>query len=88
MERKKLKELTELLIDKMEKSCSSTGCNLTLRRSPSDLEEVRNVLKNASKTIPGHKIYFENMYEKAGFSSFYQSDALDVLKHILELVNR
>ena len=88
MDRKKLKELTELIINKIEKNCSSTGYNLTLRRNPSDLAEVRNVLKIASKTIPGHKIYFENMYEKAGFPNFYQSDTLDVLKHILELLNR
>ena len=86
MGHKELKELTELIIDKMEKSCSSTGCNLTLRRNPSDLAEVRNVLKLAGKTLPRHKIYFENRYEKAGFSNFYQSDTLDVLKHILELV--
>ena len=86
MGRKELKELTESIIDKIEKSCSSTGRNLTLRRNPSDLAEVRNVLKIAGKTIPGHKIYFENMYEKAGFPNFYQSDALDVLKHILDLV--
>jgi hypothetical protein len=70
----------------MEKIFSSTGYNLTLRRNPSDLAEVRNLLKIASTTIPGHKIYFENMYEKAGFPSFYQSDTLDVLKHILELL--
>jgi hypothetical protein len=86
LDRKKLKNLTALIINKMEKNYSSTGYNLTLRRNPSDLAEVRNVLKIASNTLPGHKIYFENMYEKAGFPNFYQSDTLDVLKHILELL--
>jgi hypothetical protein len=86
LNRKQLKNLTELIINKLEQNHSSTGYNLTLRRNPSDLAEVRNVLKIASKTLPGHKIYFENMYEKAGFPNFYQSETLDILKHILELL--
>ena len=65
---------------------SSTDHNLTLRSNKSDLEEVRSILKLARKTIPGHKIYFENLYEKAGFPNFYQSNTLDVLQHILELL--
>jgi hypothetical protein len=40
----------------------------------------------ASKTLPGQKIYFENIHEKAGFSTFRQSDTLDILEHILELL--
>ena len=53
---------------------------------PSKLAEVRNVLNIASKTLPGHKIYFENMIEKAGFSTFHLSDTLDILNQILELL--
>jgi len=87
MDRKKLKKMTKLLINMMEKKYSSTGYNKTLRSNPSDLAEVRNVLNLASRTIPMHKIYFENMCEKAGFPNFYQSDTLDVLKHVLELLN-
>jgi hypothetical protein len=70
----------------MKKVHLSTGYNSTLRSNTSDLEEVRNILKIASKTLPGHKIYFENLYEKVGFPNFYQSNTLDVLQHILELL--
>ena len=86
MDTKKLKKMTELLNNRMKKVHSSTGYNSTLRSNTSDLEEVRNILKIASKTLPGHKIYFENLYEKAGFPNFYQSNTLDVLQHILELL--
>ena len=86
MDRKKLEKNTKLAIDMMEKKYSSTGYNKTLRSNPSDLAEVRDVLKIACMTFPRHKIYFENMGEKIGFSSFYQSDTLDLLKHILELL--
>ena len=78
--------MTELVKNKMEKISASNSHNLTLRRYPSELAEVRNVLNIASKTLPGQKIYFENMIEKAGFSNFYLSDTLDVLKHVLELL--
>jgi len=83
---KKLKEMTELVNNKIEKISASNSHNLTLRRYPSELAEVRNVLNIASKTLHGHKIYFENMIEKAGFSNFYLLDTLDVLKHVLELL--
>ena len=86
MDTKKLKKMTELLNNRMKKVHSSTDYNSTLRSNTSDLEEVRNILKIASKTLPGHKIYFENLYEKAGFPNFYQSNTLDVLQHILELL--
>ncbi len=77
--------MTDLVNDKMEKIHVS-GYNSTLRSYPSELAEVRNVLKVASKTLPKHKIYFENMVKKSWFSTFYLSDTLDVLKHILELI--
>ncbi len=86
MDIKKLKKMTKLVNNKMKKIRSSTRNNLTLRSYPSELAEVRNVLNIASKTLPGHKIYFENMIEKAGFPNFYLSDTLDVLKHILEII--
>ncbi len=81
---KKLEKMTELVNSKVKKIHTS-GYNSTLRSYPSELAEVRNVLKVASKTLLGHKIYFENMIEKVGFPNFYLSDTLDVLKHILEL---
>lgn len=84
MDIKELKKMTELVNSNVKKIRSSSY-NSTLRSYPSELAEVRNVLKVASKTLPGHKIYFENMIEKAGFPNFYLSDTLDVLKHILEL---
>jgi hypothetical protein len=68
---KKLKKMTELVNNKMEKISSSNHYNSTLRRYPSELSEVRNVLKIASKTLPEHKIYFENMIEKAGLPNFF-----------------
>ena len=86
MDVKKLKKMTELVNNKMKKISSSNRYNSTLRRYPSELSEVRNVLNLASKTLPEHKIYFENMIEKAGFPNFYLSDTLDVLKHVLELL--
>ena len=82
---KKLEKMTELVNSKVKKIHAS-GYNSTLRRYPSELAEVRNVLNIASKTLPGHKIYFENMIEKAGFSTFHLSDTLDILKHILEII--
>ena len=85
MDIKELKKMTELVNSKMKKIHSSSY-NSTLRSYPSELAEVRNVLNIASKTLPGHKIYFENMIEKAGFPNFYLSDTLDVLKHILEIL--
>ena len=86
MDVKKFKKMTELVNNKMKKISSSNRYNSTLRRYPSELSEVRNVLNIASKTLPEHKIYFENMIEKAGFPNFYLSDTLDVLKHVLELL--
>ena len=70
--------MTELVNNKMQKISASNSHNLILRRYPSELEEVRNVLNIASKTLPGNKIYFENMIEKAGFSTFHLSDTLDI----------
>ena len=77
--------MTALVHNEIKKIHASTY-NSTLHSYPSELAEVRNVLNIASKPLPGHKIYFENMVEKAGFSNFYLSDTLDILKHILELI--
>ncbi|PVX25057.1 MAG: hypothetical protein CW691_05795 [Candidatus Bathyarchaeum sp.] len=88
MDNKKLKKMTELLNNKLKKLDSAPSNNSTLRRHPSELAEFRNVLEITSKTIPGQKIYFENMIEKAGFSTFYLSDALDVITHVLEIIEK
>jgi len=85
MDIKKLKKMTELINNKIEK-IQASSYNSSLRRYPSELAEVRNVLNIASKTLPGHKIYFENMIEKTGFSNFHLSDTVDILNHILELI--
>ena len=82
---KKLKKITKLLNKKIKKNYSSTGYDSSLRGNTSELVEVRNVLKIASKIFPSYRIYFENMYEKAGFSTFHQSDTLNILEQILEL---
>ena len=82
---KQLKKMTALVHTKIKKIHAS-NYNSTLRSYPSELAEVRSVLNFASKTLTGHKIYFENMVEKAGFSNFYLSNTLDVLMHILELI--
>jgi len=82
---KKLKKMTELINNKIKK-IQASSYNSSLRSHPSELAEVRNILNIASKTLPRHKIYFENMIEKAGFTNFHLSDTLDVLKHILELL--
>jgi len=68
------------------KKIHASSYNSTLRRYPSELAEVRTVLNITSNPLPGLKIYFKNTFEKAGFSNFYLSDTLDVLKHILELI--
>jgi len=81
----KLKKMTALVNKKIEKIHTSSY-NSSLLGHPSELAEVRNVLNLASKTLTGHKIYFENNIEKAGFSSFHLSDTLDVLGHILEII--
>ncbi len=81
----KLKKMTALVNKKIEKIHKSSY-NSSLLGHPSELAEVRNVLILAGKTLTGHKIYFENMIEKAGFSSFHLSDTLDVLEHILETI--
>ena len=85
LDNKKLKKMTELINNKIKKIHASSY-DSSLRRYPSELAEVRNVLNIASKTLPGHKIYFENMIEKAGFSTFHLSDTLDILNQILELL--
>jgi len=81
----KLKKMTALLNKKIKKIHTSSY-NPSLLDHPSELAEVRNVLILAGKTLTGHKIYSENMIEKAGFSSFHLSDTLDVLGHILEII--
>jgi len=81
----KLKKMTTLANKKIKKIHTSSY-NSSLLGHPSELAEVRTVLNIASKTLTGKKIYFENMIEKAGFSSFHLSDTLDVLEHILDLV--
>ena len=81
----KLKKMTVLVNKKIE-NIQTSRCNSSLLGHPSELAEVRNVLTLASKTLKGHKIYFENHIEKAGFASFYLSDTLDVLGHILEII--
>ena len=52
--------MTALVHNKIKKIHASTY-NSTLHSYPSELAEVRNVLNIASKPLPGHKIYFENM---------------------------
>ena len=81
----KLKKMTAL-VNKKIKKIHTSSYNSSLLDHPSELAEVRNVLSLAGKTLTGHKIYFENMIEKAGFSSFHLSDTLDVLGHILEII--
>ena len=82
---KKLEKMTVSVTKKIEEIHSSSY-NSSLRIHPSELTEVRNVFNIASKTLTGQKVYLENLIEKAGFSSFRLSDTLDVLEHILELV--
>ena len=81
----KLKIMTALVNKKIEKIYTSSY-DSSLLGHPSELAEVRNVIIFAGKTLTGHKIYSENMIEKAGFSSFHLSDTLDVLGHILEII--
>ncbi len=81
----KLKKMTALVNKKIEKIHKSSY-NSSLLGHPSELAEVRNVFILAGKTLTGQKIYFENMIEKAGFSSFHLSDTLNVLGHILEII--
>ena len=81
----KLKKKTALVNKKIEQIHTSSY-NASLLAHPFELAEVRNVLILAGKTLTGQKIYFENMIEKAGFSSFHLSDTLDVLGHILEII--
>jgi len=81
----KLKKMTAL-VNKKIKKIQASSYNSSLSSHPSELAEVRNVLTLAGKTLTGRKIYFENMIEKAGFSSFHLSDTLDVLEHILEII--
>jgi len=83
----KLKKITTLVNKKIEKIHTSSY-NSSLRGHPSELAEVRNVLNLATKTLKGNKIYFENTIEKAGFSSFHLSDSLEVLGHILEIIEK
>jgi hypothetical protein len=84
---KKLEEMTVKVNKKIEKIHTSTH-NSSLLAHPSELAEVRNVLNLASKTFRGNRIYFENNIEKAGYSSFHLSDALDVLGQILDIVEK
>jgi len=81
----KLKKMTALENKKIKKIHTSSY-NPSLSSHPSELAEVRNVFNIAGKTLYGHKIYFENMIEKAEFSSFHLSDTLDVLEHILKTI--
>ena len=81
----KLKKMTAL-VNKKIKKIQASSYNSSLSSHPSELAEVRNVLNIAGKTLTGRKIYFENMIEKAGFSSFHLSDTLDVLEHVLEII--
>ena len=81
----KLKKMTALVHKKIKKIYASSD-NPSLSSHPSELAEVRNVFNIAGKTLYGHKIYFENMIEKAEFSSFHLSDTLDVLEHILKTI--
>lgn len=84
---RKLKKITSKVATKIEK-IQNNSHDSSLRVHPSELDEVRNVLKVASKTLGGNKVYYENHIEKAGFSSFHLSDSLDVLRNILELVEK
>ncbi|MEJ2244298.1 MAG: hypothetical protein P8X87_07235 [Candidatus Bathyarchaeota archaeon] len=84
---RKLKKLTSKVAIKIEKIHNHSH-DSSLRVHPAELAEVRNVLKVASKTLGGNKIYYENHIEKAGFSSFHLSDSLDVLGNILEIIEK
>ena len=75
-----------VLVNKKIENIHTSSYNSSLLGHPSELAEVRNVLILAGKALTGHKIYFENMIEKAGFSSFHLSDTIDVLGHILEII--
>ena len=66
----KLKKMTAL-VNKKIKKIHTSSYNSSLLGHPSELAEVRNVFILAGKTLTGQKIYFENMIEKAGFSSFH-----------------
>ena len=81
----KLKKMTELVNKKIKKIHTSSS-NLSLLSHPSELAEFRKVITFAGKILKTRKIYYENMIEKAGFSSFRLSDTLDVLGHILEII--
>ena len=83
----KLEKMTAKVTAKIEKIHTS-GCNSSLLAHPSELAEVRNVLSLASKTLKDNTIYLENNIEKAGYSSFHLSDTLDVLGHILEIIEK
>ncbi|MDG6223576.1 MAG: hypothetical protein IAX21_10145 [Candidatus Bathyarchaeota archaeon] len=83
----KLKKMTVLINKKIE-NIQTSRYNSSLLSHPSELAEVRNVLTLASKTLAGHKIYFENHIEKAGFASFHLSDTLDVLRNILDIIEK
>ncbi|MCW8801753.1 MAG: hypothetical protein OQK81_00180 [Candidatus Bathyarchaeota archaeon] len=84
---KKLEEMTVKVNKKIEKIHTSSY-NSSLLAHPSELAEVRKVLDLASKTLKANKVYFENNIEKAGYSSFHLSDTLDILGHILEIINK
>jgi len=85
-------------IRKLEKMASKVNAKIkkiynddhdsSLRTHPSELAEVRNVLTVASKTLRGNNVYFENNIEKAGYSSFHLSDTLEILKQILDRVEK
>lgn len=84
---KKLEKITSKINTKIEKIYNQ-NYDSSLRTHPSELAEVRNVLTVASKTLRGNKIYFENNIEKAGYSSFHLSDTLEILKQILDRVEK
>ena len=75
-----------VLVNKKIEKIHTSSYNLSLLSHPSELEEVRNVLTLAGKTLTERRIYYENNIEKAGFSSFHLSDTLDVLEYILEII--
>jgi len=84
---KKLEKIASKVNTKIEK-IHNQDYDSSLRAHPSELAEVRNVLTFASKTLRGNKVYFENNIEKAGYSSFHLSDTLEILKQILDRVEK
>lgn len=82
-----LEKIASKVITKIKK-IQSDSYDSSLRGHPSELAEFKNVITVASKTLKRDKIYFENHIEKAGYSSFHLSDALEILRQILDTIEK